>query len=38
MIKMIKNNKFLKTNYERADIKPILQCTYEYIELNSTNK
>lgn len=35
---MIKNNKFLKTNYERTDIKPILQCTYKYIELNSTNK
>ncbi|XP_031365916.1 uncharacterized protein LOC116185514 isoform X2 [Apis dorsata] len=38
MIKMIKNNKFLRTNYERTDIvEPILQCTYEYIELNSTN-
>lgn len=36
---MIKNNKFLRTNYERIDIvEPILQCTYEYIELNSTNK
>ncbi|XP_026302102.1 uncharacterized protein LOC100579054 [Apis mellifera] len=38
MIKMIKNNKFLRTNYERKDIEPILQCTYEYIELNNTNK
>lgn len=35
---MIKNNKFLKTNFEKTDIEPILQCTYEYIELNNTNK